>query len=510
MTSKSVQIIGAGPGGLASALILASKGYQVDIYETKPTVGGRTGSIKIGEYTFDIGPTFLMMDFIVTEVFEKAGLNHRDYMQIKEVDPMYRLIYRGEEDLYLYRQDQEKMKDSLNEKFDNGYEHYQQFLTKEKTKYDRILPSLRVPYTNVWDLLRKEIREALPQLDANISLHDHLGRYYKEEDYKLAFTFQAKYLGMSPWDCPGTFSIIPYIEHSGGIYHIMGGLNQLCEGMARALKDLGGRIHLNTPVKTVLVEDGIARGLDLENGESKYSDHVVINSDFAYSMENLVKEKDRKKYTAKTLKKKKYSCSIFMMYLGVKRRYVHLQHHNIYFADDYQKNVEEISNTKVLSEDPSIYIQNAIITDPSLAPEGKSTLYVLVPVPNNLSEISWNSEEKETFREKILGMLENKAGLKDLREQIEVEKIISPKDWEEDFNIYQGATFNLAHNIGQMLYFRPHNKFEDFDRAYLVGGGTHPGSGLPTILQSAMITSDLILERDRLDTEHQSKKKVNK
>jgi len=499
MTRKKIQIIGAGPGGLASALILASKGYEVDIYEKKPTVGGRTGAIKLGEYTFDIGPTFLMMDFIVREVFEKSGLNFQDYMEIKEVDPMYRLIYRGEDNLYLYRQDQEKMKESLNGKFENGYEHYQQFLGKEKEKYDRILPSLRIPYTNVWDLLRKELRGALPKLDANVSLHDHLGKYYKEEDYKLAFTFQAKYLGMSPWDCPGTFSIISYIEHAGGIYHIMGGLNQLSEGMARAVKDLGGRIHLNTPVKNVIVENEKAIGVELQNGEVKYADHVVINADFAYSMEQLVKEENRKKYTSENLKKKKYSCSIFMMYLGVKRRYENLQHHNIFFADDYQKNVEEISNTKILSEDPSIYIQNAVVTDPSLAPEGKSTLYVLVPVPNNTSGVSWSTEEKEAFREKILGMMETKVGLEDIREQIEVEKIISPRDWEEDFNIYEGATFNLAHNIGQMLYFRPHNKFEDFDRAYLVGGGTHPGSGLPTILQSAMISSDLIMERDQQD-----------
>ena len=506
MSKKRVQIIGAGPGGLACALLLAGKGYEVEVYEKNPIVGGRTGSIKMDGYTFDIGPTFLMMDFIVEEVFEKAGLDYRDYIEIKEVDPMYRLIYRGKEELYLYRKDQEKMMESLNEKFSDGYQNYQEFLKKEKVKYDRIFPSLRIPYTNVWDLLRKELRGALPTLDANVSLHDHLGKYYKEEDFKLAFTFQAKYLGMSPWDCPGTFSIISYIEHSGGIHHVMGGLNQLSEGMARGVKDLGGKIHLNTSVESVIVEDGIAQGLKLENGESKYADHVVLNADFAYAMENLVKKENRKKYTSESLKKKKYSCSIFMMYLGVGRRYDHLEHHNIYFADDYKKNVEEISSTKVLSEDPSIYIQNAIVTDPSLAPEDKSTLYVLVPVPNNMGEVTWNNDEKARFREKILGMLEEKAGLHDIREQIEVEKIISPKEWEEDFNIYEGATFNLAHNIGQMLYFRPRNKFEEFDRAYLVGGGTHPGSGLPTILQSALISADLIIERDRQDDKRSRKK----
>jgi phytoene desaturase len=179
-----------------------------------------------------------------------------------------------------------------------------------------------------------------------------------------------------------------------------------------------------------------------------------------------------------------------MMYLGVDKKY-DLSHHNIVFAGDYRGNIEDIANRKVLSDDMSFYIQNACVTDPTLAPEGKSTIYILVPVPNNKGTIDWDSC-KDEYREKVLAQVAARTPLTDLNEHIEVEKIITPDEWDGDYNVYTGAVFSLAHSLQQMLYWRPHNRFEEMDRCYLVGGGTHPGSGLPTIYESARITSDLI------------------
>jgi phytoene desaturase len=190
------------------------------------------------------------------------------------------------------------------------------------------------------------------------------------------------------------------------------------------------------------------------------------------------------------LKEKKYSCSTFLIYLGLKKQY-NLNHHNIIFSNDYRENIDDIFDKQVLSEDPSFYIQNASVTDPTLAPEGHSTFYILVPVPNNRSGIKWE-EIKEEFKSKIIQKIIEKTGFSDLMENIEVEKIITPQDWEEQYNVYIGAEFNLAHTIDQMLYFRPHNKFQELDHCYLVGGGTHPGSGLPTIYESGRITANLI------------------
>ena len=212
-------------------------------------------------------------------------------------------------------------------------------------------------------------------------------------------------------------------------------------------------------------------------------------------MTNLVEPGLLKKYTPEKLEKKQYSCSTFMLYLGVNKRF-DLPHHTIWFAKDYRKNVEEITKTKLMSEDPSIYIQNAVVTDETVAPKGKSTLYILVPVPNNMSGIDW-SEKAGPFRDMVLNMVADKLGVKDIWEYIEEERMITPADWERDIHVYKGATFNLGHQLSQMLVFRPRNKFEELDQCWLVGGGTHPGSGLPIILESARITANGILQQDK-------------
>ncbi len=198
-----------------------------------------------------------------------------------------------------------------------------------------------------------------------------------------------------------------------------------------------------------------------------------------------------KKYTPEKVARKKYSCSTFMLYLGVDKVYHDLPHHTIVFAKDYKKNVEDIFKSLNLSEDTSVYIRNATPLDPTAAPNGKSGLYILVPVANNKSKIDWK-KEKDAFRERVLDILESRTPLKDLREHIVAERIITPDDWEQDANVFLGATFNLAHTLDQMLYLRPHNKFEELDHCYLVGGGTHPGSGLPTIYESARIAANMI------------------
>ena len=195
------------------------------------------------------------------------------------------------------------------------------------------------------------------------------------------------------------------------------------------------------------------------------------------------------------LKNKKYSCSTFMIYLGINKVYSELQHHNIIFAKNYKKNIDEITQSKTLSEDFSFYVQNACVSDKTLAPEGKSTLYVLVPVPNNKSDIDWDNI-KSSYRDTVIKALEEEGGFDNLSEHIETEKIITPLDWEREKDVYLGATFNLGHQISQMLILRPHNKLEGYENLFIVGGGTHPGSGLPTIYESGRITANIIQKGD--------------
>lgn len=493
MNRKKVIIIGAGPGGLSAGMLLAHHDIDVQIYEKKDRIGGRNAAMHLGEYVFDLGPTFFLMKDVLEDLFQRTGRSLSAYVELRELDPMYRL--RFSEDMVFYpTRDPARMAAELERVFPGSHEGYQRYLKKEKKKYEKLIPCLAMPYSTLADMLSWQFLSSIPYLDIHKSVFGVLGRYFADDHLKSAFSFQAKYLGMSPWEAPGLFSILSFIEHGGGVFHVTGGLSQLSAAMAKVIEEEGGTIHLSAPVRKVLIENGKAVGVQLEDGSEQRADDVVINADFAHAMTQLVDQQHRRKYTDQALARKEYSCSTFMLYLGVDKVYGDLEHHSIIFADDYKANIADITRNGVLSEQPSFYVQNPCVTDHTLAPEGKSTLYVLVPVPNNTSGIDWK-KEAGPMRDKIITMMETRGGYHDLRSHIEVERMITPQDWEDKADVYNGAVFNLGHQLKQMLMFRPHNKFEEFKNCYLVGGGTHPGSGLPTIYQSALISSSLLLKK---------------
>jgi len=261
--------------------------------------------------------------------------------------------------------------------------------------------------------------------------------------------------------------------------------------MARVAREMGVRIDTGAPVERIVFEGRRAAGVRVA-GERIDGDAVVVNADFARAMTTLVPEALRPRWTDAKIARKQFSCSTFMLYLGIEGRYEHLRHHNIFLANDYRKNLAEIDTLYRLPENPSLYVQNAGLTDETLAPPGCSTLYVLVPVPHQHVNVDW-SQERGRYRALVMKQLE-KLGLEGLEQRIRVERVVAPADWDAQGHIHLGATFNLKHTYRQMLHLRPHNRFEDVERMYLVGGGTHPGSGLPVIFESARITARLMEE----------------
>lgn len=484
-------VVGAGPGGLTAAMILAHRGFEVVVFEAQPRVGGRNAGIEFGGFRFDTGPTFLMMRFILDEVFQLAGRRSADYLEFTKLDPLYHLRFDDREVKVWSNPD--RMKAEIRRHFPGEEKGLEAFLKRERVRYDHLYPCLQKDYSSWKAYLSLNLVKAVPHLALGQSLFGNLGRYFTPEKLRLAFTFQSKYLGMSPWECPALFTLLPYVEHAFGIEHVTGGLHRISEGMAQAVRDNGGRIQTSARVARFLCEGKAVRGVRLENGEEHRADAVVLNADFAHAMGTLVPEGRLKRWSPARLEKKAYSCSTFMLYLGLRKRY-DLPHHTIVFARHYRKNVDDVFQGRALSKDFSFYLQNASVTDSTLAPKGKSALYVLVPVPNRSAPIDWD-REKGPFREQVLDAIAERAGLTDLRSQIEVERMITPLDWERKLDVYRGATFNLAHTMSQLLYFRPHNSFEELDNCYLVGGGTHPGSGLPVIYESARISSDLLSRR---------------
>jgi phytoene desaturase len=484
---KKVIIVGAGPGGLTAGMLLASQGYQVSIYEKANKVGGRNVDLQIGEYHFDAGPTFLLMKFVLDEMFEKAGRKSEDYLTFTKLDPMYLLNFKNKQ-LNVFS-DHEKMYEEIKKVFPGNEEGYKRFLKNEKVKFDKMYPCLTVDYSSFSSLFSKNLLKALPHLDLGKTVYDVTSKYFTDETLKLCFTFQSKYLGMSPWKCPGAFTMLAYMEHQEGIYHVEGGLSKISEAMAKVIEEYGGKIYLNTPIQKIKTDKGVATGVLLQSGDVVDADAVFVNSDFGYSATHLFEEGVLKKYTKEKVSSMDYSCSTCMFYFGVDKIY-NEPHHQIVFAEDYKKNVNDIFNTGIIADDVSLYIRNSSPLDKTVAPEGHSALYVLVPVSNLKKNINWE-EEKHTLHEKVLKIISERTSMADLKEHIVLEKIITPKDWQQDFNVFLGATFNLSHTLSQMLYLRPHNEFQDVKNCYLVGGGTHPGSGLPTIYESARISVDL-------------------
>ena len=488
MTKNTAIVIGAGPGGACAAMLLAARGWDVTVYEKEAMVGGRNAAMTLGGYTFDTGPTFLMLPSILEEMFEQAGTTTAAEMELKRLDPLYRLQFPGVGELDV-TQDRDLMAQRLEALFPGDGAAYEGFLRSEGRKFRHIFPCLRCAYDKPWHYLRAPLLRALPYLDAHRSVYNVIARHFRHEHARLAMTFQAKYLGMSPWTCPGTFTILPYMEHVDGIYHPVGGLNAISRSMIAVAERKGAAVHLSTPVERMLIEGGRARGVVLPGGKEHRADAVFVNADFAHAMRSLVPERHRRRWTDKRIAAARYSCSTYVLYLGVRGRFDHLPHHTIAFAQDYRANVADIVEHGRLSDDFSFYLQNASVTDPTLAPDGCSTLYALVPVPNMTAGIDW-AVEGPRLRERVIDAMERRLLGRGIRDAIEAERAMTPADWERS-GVHRGAVFNLAHDLGQMLYLRPRNRFEDIRGCYLVGGGTHPGSGLPTILESANISARL-------------------
>ncbi len=487
---RKVAIVGAGPGGLAAAILLARSGVEVTVIEKRSHVGGRTSTIERDGFKFDTGPTFFLYPRVLREIFLAAGFDLEAEIPMERLDPQYRLVYGAGGEL-LATPDVEQMARAIARLCPRDAAGFRRFLADNRVKLEKFVPFLETPFESWRDLVHPDMLRLLPLLRPWRSLDTDLRSYFKDERIRLSFSFQSKYLGMSPFSCPSLFSILSFLEYEHGVFHPIGGCGSVTSAMARVARALGVRILLDEPVEELLFEGRKAVGL--RTAQRKIAaDSVVVNADFADAMRRMVPDRLRRKWTDKKIQRKRFSCSTFMMYLGIEGIYDEVSHHTIYLAKDYRENLRDIEDRHRLSDDPSFYVQNACVTDPSLAPNGMSTLYMLLPVTHDTGSVDWPREQAR-FRALAIDQME-KIGITDVERRIHTEKILTPQSWSDDYGLYRGATFSMAHSLRQMLHMRPHNRFEDLDSVYLVGGGTHPGSGLPVIFESARITSRLLLE----------------
>ena len=494
--SPHIVIVGAGPGGLAAAMLAANAGLRVTLVETRERVGGRTSSFTLDGYQFDLGPTFFLYPEALRSLFRMCGLSLDEEIELQRVDPHYRLVFGGETSLDV-TPDPAEMSRRIAEIAPGDAESFERYLADNRRKLLKATPILQQPFSSALDVLKLPLWDMVTVMRPWASVDADLRKYFDDPRIRLAFSFQSKYLGMSPFKCPSLFTILSFMEYEYGIYHPRGGCGALSQRMADLAVDMGVDLRLETTVTGLDFDGRRVTAVETDRGRLD-CDALILNADFAHAMQRLVPNRLRRRWSDKRIDRKKYSCSTFMMYLGLDGE-VDLPHHSIHLAENYRQNLDDIENERRLSEDPSFYVCNPVVTDATMAPAGKSALYVLVPVPHRTGKIDWR-QHMAPFRAKMLKKLEA-AGIENIEKRIEAEKIMTPLSWESDLNIHLGSTFSLAHTIGQLLHLRPQNRFEELDGVYLVGGATHPGSGLPVIYESAKITARLLTEELGIQTD---------
>ena len=493
-----VAVIGAGPGGLAAAMLLAAGGARVSVFEKDGVVGGRTRTLHApGGYRFDLGPTFFLYPRVLEEVFAACGATLEEEVEMLRLDPQYRLVFEGAGGRHATLDatpDLDRLEAAIRAIAPGDAPGVRRFMAENRAKLEAFRPALERPFLSAADLMAPDMLKSLKHLRPHKMVDADLRRYFSDPRIRLAFSFQTKYLGMSPFKCPSMFTILSFLEYEYGVFHPRGGCGAVSEAMARVAARMGAEIHLDSPVERIAFEGARATGVEL-GGRRIAADAVVMNADFAHAAPRLVPPGIRKAWSDAKIAKARYSCSTFMLYLGVEGRFPQLAHHTILLSQEYQRNIAQIDAGE-LPDVPSLYIQNPVASDETMAPPGHSSLYLLVPVPNLRAGEDWAAQAPR-FRRLALERLAA-LGLHDLEGRIRHERMVTPQDWQDEFAVGFGATFNLSHDLLQMLSFRPRNRFNDTQGLYLVGGGTHPGSGLPVIYEGARITAKLVQQDLRL------------
>jgi phytoene desaturase len=492
---NEVIIIGAGIGGIATAVFLANQGYQVSIYEKNNYPGGRCGQILRDGHRFDIGATILMMPSIYRDVFQSLGLNFDECFDLKELPSVYKVYFQKGEFLS-FTTDKVQMKSQLETLEPGSYEKFSKYIS---TGYKFFKLSIR-------DLLGKNFyslpefisfRNAvlLIRLKTYIKHRNYIRKFFSNEKLQQAFIFQNIYVGQNPLEAPALFAMLPAAELTEGALFPVGGMYSITEKLVSTAVEKGVKFYFGKPVSKILTSDKKAEGILLDDGSVHHAGLVIANADLPYIYRDLLPDKK----VSQKLEKKQYACSAMVFHWGLRKVYPQLGHHSVFLSPDFRGSLDRIFNDHSLSDNPSFYIHSPVRTDKSAAPVGEDSLSVVVPMghldPKNPQ--NWSQLIKST-RIAILARLKE-IGIDDLEENIKFEICYPPTTWETVFHVTKGAVFgSLKHSIMQMGYFRPHNRHKHYRNLYFVGGSTHPGNGVPLVLLSAKLTSERILRDQKV------------
>jgi len=482
-------VIGAGFGGLAAAIRLGARGYRVTVLDRQDTVGGRGAPFVIDGYTFDAGPTIVTAPFLFEELWEMCGRKMSEDVELRALTPFYKIRFPDGTWLTC-SDDHEAMRKEIAKFSVDDVIGYEKFLKESQQIFHTGFMKLGdVPFNTLLDMAK--ILPNLIWLRSDRSVHKHVSIHFKDERLRIGMGFHPLFLGGNPFKATSVYSLVAYLERKWGVHFAMGGTGQIAKGMAKLIEhDQGNTIRLKTDVEDVLIQDGVAKGVRLTDGEVIPADIVVSNADSAWLYKKMVPAAFRKRWTDRKLERAKYSMSLFIWYFGTNRRFEEVGPHTILLGPRYKGLLDDIFKHKKLADDFSLYLYRPTATDPSMAPPGCDSFYVLSPVPHLDSGDDW-SKIAESYRQKVAAFLE-KTILPGLKDSVVVSRVATPIHFRDRLLSHKGAGFSLEPTLFQSAWFRPHNKSEDIKNLYLVGAGTHPGAGLPGVLSSARVLDTVV------------------
>jgi phytoene desaturase len=488
--TNSVIIIGAGIGGLTAATHLAKSGLEVTVLEKNDNAGGRCDRIRHRGHHFDTGPTLMVMPLLYESEFAALGKSMRDVLELQRVDPTYHLMFDDGSSLAL-TSDMKSMQDQLEHMESGSFQGLLRYLDEGHRHYHMGIEKLVNPdFRKASDFFKLENLSLLHQVKALSKHYKHMQAYFDDPRLKAAFTFQDVYMGLSPFEAPATFSMMPYSELVHGVWYPKGGMYQVVEVLKSLALEAGVKFSFNTTVRQIDVNGVRSRGVILSDGHQIKAEMVLANADLSYVYQQLLPQ-DRE---AEKIAQKRHSCSVISFFWGVDKSYNVLNPHTLFLADDYRENFDSIIKDLDLPVNPSVYVHAPARLDSSMAPIGQDTLIAIVPV----GHMSENGNQdwaalRDKARRQVFRRLRT-LGIHDLEEHIKFEINFTPLSWQKRYNLVKGSTHGLCHNLFQLGYFRPDIRHPHYKNLYFTGASTRPGTGLPTAMVSGRLAAHRILD----------------
>jgi len=486
--SRKAVVIGSGFGGLAAAIRLGARGYDVTVLERHDQPGGRARVFREKGFTFDAGPTVITAPFLFEELWELCGKRMADDVDLRPVTPFYRIRFH-DGGSFEYTGDAHAMRTQVEHISPKDVAGYERFVAMSREIFEIGFSKLaHVPFGSWLDMAK--IVPEMVKLESYRTVYGLVSKFVEHEKLRQVLSFHPLLVGGNPFTTTSIYSLIPYLERRWGVHFPMGGTGQLVKGLVSLVQGQGNCLRLGTTVSEILVESGHVRGVALENGTTLPADVVVSNADSAYTYRRLLPERYRRRWTNAKLARSRYSMSLFVWYFGTDCRYEDVAHHTILLGPRYRELLYDIFERHILAKDFSLYLHRPTATDPTLAPDGNDAFYVLSPVPNLDATVDWN-QQAEPYRAAIAAELQRTI-LPGLSSHLVASRWLTPVHFHEELLSERGAAFGLAPTLRQSAYFRPHNKSEEVEGLYLVGAGTHPGAGVPGVLSSARVLDRVV------------------